>query len=192
VVGMNKAFMHRTAKNNNYDTPYSMTEQLLKQEKFQGLIFEPCAGNGAIVNVLLQHGYDVFSHDLKNNKDYLKNFYTYDNVITNPPYGNITDDIIIHAKKHTRYKIAMLLRTNYLSGYKRYRKGIFNNLVRVYVFTRMADLRCKLRPDGKYTTAGIVYAWFVWNMQYPFPAFNWEPKIQWIDNQKYVLKKNEK
>ena len=127
---------------------------------------------------------DKYYGDIR--KDYLEDSNIYDNIITNPPYGRITDYIILHAKKHTKYKIAMLLRTNYLSGTYRYNAGVFEELKKVYIFTRMADLRAQIRDDGKYPTAMIVYAWFVWEKGY-----KGSPKLNWIDNQKYVLKKGE-
>ena len=45
-----------------------------------------------------------------------------------------------------------------------------------------------LRPDGKYRTGMMVYAWFVWNKQGYFPA----PTIKWISNQQYILNKKDK
>ena len=39
-------------KSDFYQTPYSMTRHLLDRGKFEGPIFEPCCGEGAIVKVL--------------------------------------------------------------------------------------------------------------------------------------------
>ena len=41
-------------KNDYYQTPYSMTRQLLEVENFEGKILEPSCGAGAIVKVQLE------------------------------------------------------------------------------------------------------------------------------------------
>ena len=51
----------------------------------------------------------------------------------------------------------------------------------------MPELRAPIREDGKYPTAMIVYAWYIWDMHYEGPEI-----IKHIDNQKYVLKKGVK
>jgi hypothetical protein len=185
-----KAFGHRSAKvkGDLFQTHYSLTWELLKRESFHCGIHEPCCGKMAIVNALGNHSKATYSDLYYGNKiqNYLEDKTIYDNIITNPPYGKMTDDIILHAKKHTKFKIAMLLRTNYLSGYLRYRKDVYKELRTVYVFTRMPDLRAPIREDGKYPTAMIVYGWFIWEKDYAGL-----PNLEWIDNQKYVLRKGE-
>lgn len=184
---MGKAFGHRTyyIKGDLFQTPYSMTEQLLEKEKFTENIHEPCCGRNAIVDVLKKYNYNVTYSDLfygENKINFLNDTTVRENIITNPPYGSLTDLIVLHAKSIYINKIAMLLRTNYLSGYKRYRKNVFKELKRVYVFTRMPDLRKELRKDGKYKTGMIVYAWFIWEKGYIKI-----PTLHHIDNQKYVI-----
>lgn len=187
-----KAFMNRSTDSNCFDTPYSMTHQLLEVERFNRKLstLEPACGNYAIADVLENHccffKVKPFSrlicYDIKKGINFLLEKSKFDYIITNPPYGELADEFVIHAKKLYKKKIAFLLRTNYLSGKKRFDKRVYNELKTVYVFTRMADLRCQLRPDGKYKTAGIVYAWFIWEKGY-----RGEPRIRHIDNQKYVL-----
>jgi hypothetical protein len=64
-------------KSDFYETPYSMTRQLLEVENFNGTILEPACGNGAIVNVLFNGNIKhVFAYDLVNQNnieaDFLK------------------------------------------------------------------------------------------------------------------------
>lgn len=204
-----KGFMHRSAENNFFETPYSMTDQFMELEKFDynSTCIEPACGNSAIS----QRIYSYFKHfvegDISKGNDFYKNHCRYDYLITNPPYGKEADKFVMHAKKVVTKKFAMLLRTNFLSGSERFKlgdiklsmwqrfkgifitswdKGIYTNLKKVYIFTRMSDLRASIREDGKYPTAGIVYAWLVWEKGY-----RGDPKIKWIDNQKYVLKKSD-
>ena len=182
-----KAFAHRTIyiKGDLFQTPYSMVWQLLEKEKFDKkyIIHEPCCGKMAIVDALKQRGYkvtysDLFYHD---NNNFLIDKKERDYIITNPPYGINVDYFIYHAKKVTRYKFAMLLRTNWLSGYGRFKNNIYSGFKNIYIFTRMADLRAPIKENGKYPTAMIVYAWMIWHKGYKGKI-----TIDWINNQKYV------
>lgn len=85
-----------------YSTPEWATEELLKKEKFEGLILEPCSGSGAISKVLERTGYEVISSDLREDEG----VYGYGgidlfeienteakNIISNPPYFCATEVI---------------------------------------------------------------------------------------------------
>lgn len=211
---MGKKFMHRSADSNFFETPYSMTEQFMKRESFNynSTCIEPACGNGAISKVIYKYFKHLFESDISRGNeldsgDFYENSHFYDYLITNPPYGKEADKFVLHAKKVTRKKFAMLLRTNFLSGserlksstlkltfcqkvkrfiFKEWDPGIYTNLRRVYIFSRMADLRAPIRDDGKYPTAGIVYAWLVWERGY-----YGKPEIEWINNQEFVLKKSD-
>ena len=189
---MGKAFAHSAKKTRNkgdyYPTPYSMTEQLLEVEGFgAGTILEPACGKAkAISKVLQKSGLKVVEKDIVTGDDFFNEQGEYDYLITNPPY-NLADEFVEQARKVTKRKFAMLLRTNFLSGVNRFKDNRFKNLQSVYIFTRMPDLNAELRADGKYPTAMIVYAWLVWDLEY-----SGKPQISWIDNQKYVLCKKDK
>lgn len=185
---MGKAFMHRSSKDDCYSTPYSMVWQLLEKEKFHkdDQILEPCSGEGTIVTALYQQGCtNITNYDIKEGFNFFEDKKYYSQIITNPPYRQ-ADQFVAKAKEIYTYKIAMLLRLNYLSGYQRYEAGIFNELSTIYTFTRMSDLRAPIRKDGKYPSAGIVYAWLIWEKGYNGPKIH-----RWINNQKYILKKGE-
>lgn len=77
-----------------YPTPPEATRALLSVESFNGSIWEPACGNGAISKVLIEAGYDVVSTDLidrgygAGGHDFLKSDNPLArNIITNPPYG---------------------------------------------------------------------------------------------------------
>ena len=165
-------------KSDLYETPYSMTEQLLERERFDGTILEPACGNGAMVRVLGK----ATSYDSET--DFLKETRQFDNVITNPPYS-LAFEFIQKAKEVAQKKIAFLLPLSYLHGQKRH-ETIWQDkdfpLSRIYVFTRYPMLGDPLRKDGKYRTGMMVYAWYVW-----VKGDEGEPAIRWIDNNKYVL-----
>lgn len=179
-----KAFIHRSANHNIFRTHYSLTEQLFEKEYFDRScsILEPAAGYWDMVEVLRNHFDHVVAKELIHGADFYKETGKYDSIITNPPYGSETDRFVQKAKQVARNKFAFLLRTNYLSGQSRFESGIFDGLRSVYIFTRMPDLTAPIRIDGKYPTAGIVYAWFVWEIGY-----TGKPQFDWIDNQRFVL-----
>jgi len=179
-------------KSDFYETPYSLTYQLLKVEEFMSPVLEPAAGNGAIVKVLEKAGYQVVSYDKyqgEDRKDFLKERKRYASIVTNPPYSQSFE--FIQMAKKTSYKFAFLLPLSYLHGQERY-QNIYQDLdfplTKVYVFTRYPMLTDKLRKDGKYRTGMMVYAWFVWERVDMYPR---EPIIRWLDNNRFVLKKGD-
>lgn len=169
-------------KSDFYETPYSLTEQLLELEKLSGGILEPARGKGAISKVLKKHDREPVEYDAET--DFLKETRTCDIIITNPPYSKAFQ-FIVKAKQVAQKKIIFLLPLSYLHGKKRF-DYIWQDtdfpLARIYVFTRYPMLGDKLRKDGKYRTGMMVYAWYVWEK-----GFIGQPEINWIDNNNYVL-----
>ena len=192
---MGKAFGHRSAKikGDLFETPYNITHDLLSVEDFDSSkkFLEPCCGQGAIKKVVDEELNISMEYMDKYYGDHLQDFLEYeggkfDYIITNPPYGKITDHIIMKAKEVYTEKMAFFVRINYLSGYQRHRKGVFKELSKVYIYTRMPDLTKPLREDGKYSSAMIVYCWLIFEKGY-----KGKPTIDWIDNQYSILKKGE-
>lgn len=186
--------MNRSAKDNIFHTHYSLTEQFLRREFFlySATVLEPACGKSCISAVLNKNFAKVVQYDINHpvsmhRADFYKEERKFKYIITNPPYGKETDNFVMKAKQVCTDKFAFLLRTNYLSGQTRYNAHVYAGLSKVYIFTRMPDLRAEIRLDGKYPTAGIVYAWFVWEKDNHIR----NPIIKWIDNQKYVLKAGE-
>jgi tRNA G10 N-methylase Trm11 len=77
-----------------YPTPPEATRALLSVEVFEGDIWEPACGDGAISKVLSEAGYQVVSTDLidrgygAGGHNFLKSDTPLaKNIITNPPYG---------------------------------------------------------------------------------------------------------
>ena len=182
-------------KGDFYQTPYSMTKQFLRFilmngfYNYFGKTLEPSCGKGAIVKVLndlpSSHGCRLTSYDLEEGRDFLKETKTFDTLITNPPYS-LANEFILKAKELKIPNIFLLLPLNYLQGQKRYTEQIFHGLKGIYIFTRMPMLSEEIREDGKYETGMQAYAWYGWEREYIE-----DPKIYWLDNQKYVLKKGD-
>ena len=152
-------------KDDFYATPPEATQQLLDVEKFEGKIYEPCCGQGHISKVLIKNGYDVESSDLvnrgygKSNIDFLMEYQTRDNIITNPPYGRLLMQFVRQTQKIADKKIAMLLKLTFLEGQER--KEFFKEYppTRVHVFSK----RLSLMKNGESYDGGMMaLAWFVW------------------------------
>jgi hypothetical protein len=165
-------------KSDFYQTPLSMTRQLLEVEKFIEPILEPASGKQAIVKVLKESFSNVIFYDIETN--FFNEKKKYASIITNPPFS-LAGEFIKKAKE-TADKIAMLLPLSYLHGQKRFEEKIFQNLKCIYVFTRYPMLTDDIREDGKYTTGMQVYAWFIWEINYNKPAV-----IKWLNNNEFVL-----
>lgn len=186
-------------KSDFYETPFSLTRQFLDIDSYhwdkEKPIVEPACGNKAIVKILNEKGFKtVHYYDLQDGTDFLKEEKTYPQLITNPPYS-LAMQFILKAKQVATEQFAMLLPLSYLHGVKRYTE-IYQDgtypLDRIYVFTRYPMLGEELREDGKYHTGMMVYAWYVWSNKKRDVFGTPEPRIRWIDNQQYVLKKNDR
>jgi hypothetical protein len=152
--------------NDFYATSRPVTEALLKVEKFEGDIWEPCCGEGHISKVLIEHGYNVKSSDLIDRDygtphiDFLSEASGCDNIITNPPYKNALD-FTEKAVELARGKTALLLKLNFLEGQRR--RLFFNKTppVRVHVFSGRQTLM-KNGDDYSGRSGMMALAWFIW------------------------------
>ena len=116
--------------------------------------------------VLEQTGCSVYSSDLHERGygdhgfDFLKTTLCADNIVTNPPY-NCAEGFVASGVKHSRRKLALLLRLAFLEGANR-ANTIFAKTPpsRVWVFSeRITFYPIGVDPKGSGTTA---YAWFIW------------------------------
>ena len=150
-----------------YPTPAWATRALIKHEKFQGTIWEPACGDGAMARVLEETGCPIISSDLydrgygKSGVDFLEAQDEVDNVVTNPPY-NCAEQFVQTALRIAKWKCAFLLRAAFLEGANRYR-WLFSKMPpsRVWIFSeRITFYPAGAQVRGSGTTA---YAWFVWD-----------------------------
>jgi len=162
-----------------YRTPPEATHALLDRERFDGIIWEPACGDGAICSVLAERGYDVLATDLidrgygEGGHDFFSSPYTAQNIVTNPPY-KFAERFVRHALDRTTGKVAMLLKLQFLEGVKR--KALFEQtpLRTVYVFSKRLSMYRNGDRDGYYTGM-IAFAWYVWEHGY-----QGSPTISWI------------
>lgn len=173
IVGMSKG----RPQHDFYITPPEATLALLQKEKFEGSIWEPACGNGAICEVFKDQGYDIYGSDLIDRgygdvQDFLKSDKKHNNIVTNPPFV-IAQEFIEHSLSLTDGKVAMLCKLVLLEGQKR--KSFFEKspLARVHVFSK----RVSFYRNGitQKNTSMMAFAWFVFEHGYEGP-----PSITWI------------
>jgi hypothetical protein len=150
-----------------FPTPEWATHALIDNEDFEGSIWEPACGDGAMAEVLKKTGCPVIATDLfdrgygEPEVDFLQSTRTADNIVTNPPY-NAAEGFVQAGVGQSRRKMALLLRLAFLEGANRQRT-IFTDMppARVWVFSeRITFYPAGAVRQGSGTTA---YAWFVWD-----------------------------
>jgi len=171
-------FSNERAENDYYPTPPEATHALLQREKFEGLIWEPACGDGAISSILEDYGYNVHSTDLidrgygKGGEDFLTSDFKAANIITNPPFS-IAEIFLKHSLNQTTGKVAFLCKLQFLEGAKR--KIIFESspLKTVYVFSKRLSMT---RNGEKMKNSGMIcFAWYIFEHGY-----TGEPTLSWI------------
>jgi hypothetical protein len=150
-----------------FPTPDWATYALIDNEVFQGTIWEPACGDGAMARVLSSRGNHVEASDLydrgfgETGLDFLSSDRQVDNIVTNPPY-NAAEGFVRVGLRSARHKFALLLRLAFLEGANRH-KTIFSKTPpsRVWVFSE----RITFYPAGavRKGTGTTAYAWFVWD-----------------------------
>ena len=149
---------------------------LLKIEKFNGEIWECACGDGAISNVLLKHGYKVFSSDLVDrgfgtvNHDFLTSQLKSDNIITNPPF-NLSLEFALKALQCVKKIKWFLNKITFLEGIKR-KNNLFNlNKLKEFIYlVKDLDLIIRVKKESN-----LFFAWYVFDVNY-----NGKPTIDWI------------
>jgi len=147
-------------KNDFVKTPINITEALLKHEKFDGEILEPCCGDGAISEILKNGGYKVISSDMIDygygeKKDLFEILDNYDNIITNPPFTQ-QQTVKKHLLSITKKKLCLLWYVKNLGNEIETKTS--KNLKVVYVFNK--------KVEWIETKLGWLFAWYVWEKNY--------------------------
>ena len=171
-----------------YPTPPEGTRALLCAETFDGPIWEPAAGNGAISKVLEAAGYKVISTDLidRGYGESGVNFLTETaprakHIITNPPYGRgLADQFVHHAlglTQQTGGTVAMLLDLASLAHPTRHYLFVHNPPANVYV---LDELICQPGGRPRITTAELRYCWLLWKPPHQGPT-----TLRWLTTQPF-------
>ena len=168
-----------------YPTPPEATRALLAAEHFDGDIWEPACGQGAIARECEAAGDRIVATDLANygygdsGRDFLKaESPLAKHIVTNPPYGAgladrfIRKSLALTAK--TGGKVVMLLNLSSLCDPSRHHSYIARPPARIYALDD-----CICYPNGDPSLAGPYtrrhrYCWMVWEQKPKVTtAFHW-------------------
>jgi hypothetical protein len=142
-----------------YPTPQIAAQKLLGAEAFQHLVWEPACGDGAIVDVLEEAGYNVLASDLFEYPDIDATFgidfldqigtVTDTDIVTNPPFRLALEFAVrgLSLLVGTGGKLALLNRLAWLEGQKRRPFFEGSPLKNVWVFSKRLPMMH--RPDWK-------------------------------------------
>lgn len=163
-----------------YATPICAIRALLEIETFDGTIWEPACGDGAIVNVLRDAGHRVYATDLvdrgcpdsESRIDFLLESQPgvhIGAVVTNPPY-TLANAFAAHALNLAIPKVAMLLRLAFLESSSR--SSILDGglLARVYPFRNRLPRMHRAGWEGRKASSAVAFAWFVWELGWHKPT----------------------
>lgn len=184
TLGARNYALNERETNDYYATEPKALELLLELEQFSPQIWECACGEGHLSEVLLKHGYEVFSTDLIyrgygiGGIDFLNRTEKWDgDIITNPPY-KYAKEFVEHALELVTYghKVVMFLKLQFLEG--KARRKMFEKLPPKRIYVSTSRLCCAMNGDfGKYAKSNAVtYAWFVWEK-----GFKGEPIVRWFN-----------
>lgn len=177
IIGPEKRMKDR--KDDLYETHPQAVHALLKHEKLNPVIWEPCAGRGAISSILMENGHIVISQDLSKHDnavvaietgiDFLMEWklpYRADvkeikQIVTNPPYKLAND--FIRKGISLECDCVMLMPITYLGGDGR-SDIIDNHLNHVWVGKeRLPTMHRDAFEGNKINSSMIIFAWFYFN-----------------------------
>jgi hypothetical protein len=175
------------ADNDFYATPRSAIAQLLDVEHFDGVVWEPACGDGAICRVMKERGLNVVGTDLVNRGwggaagvDFLMEHRTLGrHIVTNPPF-NLGTDFVRHALSICSGKVVMLLKIGFIEGPTK--ADLHAQLARVWVIRRRVTF---LKNGHEFSRSGgkggiHTYAWFVWDRAAPNVG---APVVGWLEGE---------
>lgn len=159
-----------------YPTPPEATRALLSAESFEGPLWEPACGNGAIAKELLAAGYAVTATDIVDwgygepGCDFLNAERARGrDIITNPPYGyGLADAFVRQALRFTAEtggRVAMLMNIASLCHPARHESFIRKPPSIVYALDDCICWPCGQPNLATRRTSDHRYAWLIWDQQ---------------------------
>lgn len=166
--------------NEFYETPPSLTEPLLMLEKFEGDIWEPACGKGAMSQLLTEGGHRVVSTDLIH-RGYGEGGVNFlcekqlraPNVVTNPPF-KLFRQFAQHALGLGARKVVLMNRMRVLGNVLDARLFERTGLARVHIAKGRVAILPPGATDKGHSPRDGNYAWFVWEAGYSgTPTVTW-------------------
>jgi hypothetical protein len=169
-----------------YETPAPAVRALLGVERFDGPIWEPACGPGAIVRELRDTGHKVIASDIAEygcedaaaGVDFLALARAPEGVrtiLTNPPFM-FANEFVRHGLSLVP-RVVMLLRLAFLEGESRRDILDNGNLARVYVFRNRVPFHRHGWDGPQAAGNAIAFAWFAWDRDHCGPAL--VERISW-------------
>jgi hypothetical protein len=154
-----------------YFTPKEAIRALLALEKIPARVFDPCCGNGAILNILEDAGHHVSGVDIHDYgwpgtivKDFLASPSDLrgTSIVSNPPYKLAQEFIEKVIGEGSPYH-AWFLRLNFLESMRR--KSFFEQHPpsRLLVSSRRLPPMHQHGWAGPKTSSNACYVWYVWD-----------------------------
>lgn len=179
------------ADHDYYPTPPEALHALLSVEKFDGTIWEPACGEGALATELIAAGYAVTSSDLINRGygiapvDFLTQSRAWaKNIVTNPPYGSgLADRFIEHAltlTESTGGAVAMLLNLASLCHPLRHGFWTSHPPAVIYGLDALVCWPYGIAREATNHTTQQRYMWCVWR-----PGSNGQPRFWWLATEEF-------
>jgi hypothetical protein len=156
-----------------YFSPPEAAASLLyiEAQHIPATIWEPAAGDGAIVLPLQKAGFRVIASDIvdygldgcKSGIDYLtaKPIREVQGIITNPPY-KLAVQFAEKALTETGY-VAFLLRTNFLESTARLSFFRRHQPARIWISSRRLPMMHRHGWQGPRAPSNTCFAWFIWD-----------------------------
>lgn len=168
--------------NDFYPSPDCAVRSLIACEgnNIPNNIWEPAAGDGAIVNPLLESGRNVLATDLvdygagyASGRDYLLEAAPegIEGIITNPPY-KLAQKFIDKAIEEVPYS-AWLLRINFLESVSRLDMFRSRPPARVWVSSRRLPTMHRHGWEGPKAPSNMCFAWFIFERDAKQTTVNW-------------------
>jgi hypothetical protein len=162
-----------------YETPAAAVLALLEVESFDGPIWEPACGPGAIARVLRAAGLQVVATDIEDygcldssgGVDFLAQTSVppgVTTVLTNPPF--------MHSAAFVRHalslvpRVVMLQRLAFLESAGRCDILDGGTLARVHLFINRLPMMHRAGWQGERASSAIAYGWFVWDREHRGPT----------------------
>ena len=189
IMGARNGALESREDNDYYATDPRALELFLDKfyedgERLADKVWECACGEGHLVNVLKQYGYEVFYSDIIDRGcegAKIMNFLTagckwYGDILTNPPYKHAKEFVLEALDSvDNGHKVIFFLKCQFLEGQDRF-KNIFKDYPPKYVYVHSARQNCAKNGEfDKYTSATLCYCWFVWQKGY-----KGETILRWI------------
>jgi hypothetical protein len=169
-----------------YFTPPEAVIALLRIEagRIPSVLWEPAAGDGAIVRPLRKAGFTVFASDIADYgcpdcicRDYFGASAEpgVTGIVTNPPY-RFALSFVLKAIAEAPY-VAFLLRTNFLESVKR-KRWLFDLSppARIWISSRRLPMMHRVGWEGPHAPSSTCHAWFIWERRWTR-----ETRVKWFD-----------